>query len=134
MIHRLYGDLRSGCATIEMALAEIGAAVELRRVNPMGPLPPADDPARAEASRWSALASGGFRPAVTRNDGPERFSTDPAHAHAPAVRQAARAGLYPAVTSRWMGGAEGPARQAAARPAAGPIRRKHFGAERAVGD
>ena len=218
MIYRLYGDLCSGSAIIEMALVEIGAPVELhpvsldrdeqrsaeyRRVNPMGRvpalvlpggpgdevlteslailltlcdrhpdaglLPPADDPARAKALRWMALAAGEFYPAVTRNDYPERFSTDPAHA--PAIREAARASgrefwtlverdaglapfllgerfsaadLYLAVMSRWMDGAawlpaacpgvEGLARQVAARPAAGPIWRKHFGAERAAGD
>ena len=215
MTFRLYGDIRSGSAIIEMALAEIGAPVELhpvsldrneqlsdwyRRVNPMGRvpalvlpggetlteslailltlcdrhpdaglLPPADDPARAKALRWMALAAGEFYPAVTRSDYPERFSADPAHA--PAIRDAARASgrafwqmverdaglapfllgerfsaadLYLAVTSRWMDGAawlpaacprvEGMAQCVAARPAAGPIWRKHFGAERAVGD
>lgn len=209
MTYQLYGDIRSGSAIIEMALAEIGAPVQLhpvsldrdeqlsdeyRRVNPMGRvpalilpdgtlvteslailltlcgrhpeaglLPGADDPARAKALRWMALAAGEFYPAVTRSDYPERFSTDPAHA--PAIRASARAwgrefwrlverdaglapfllggrfsaaDLYLAVMSRWMGSGdwlpqecprvEEMAQRVAARPAAGPVWHKHFGA------
>jgi GST-like protein len=175
MEYVLYGDRRSGSAAVEMVLAEIGAAVELRpvplernaqlaaehrRLNPMGRvpvlllpdgtvvteslailltlcdrhpeaglLPPAGDPARAEALRWMALAAGEIYPCVTRSDYPERFSADPAHA--PAIRTRAVemgreiwrvieesaapspfllgarfsvADPYLAVLSRWMGG------------------------------
>ena len=129
----LYGDIRSGSAVVEMALAEAGATVTLRDVrlsdgaqldpaflciNPAGRLPvlvlpdgtvlteslailltlcelhPAagllPPPASAErmtALRWMALAAGEFYPAVSRDDYPERFTTDPAGA--PAVRDAA---------------------------------------------
>jgi GST-like protein len=92
-------------------------------------LPARDDPARATALRWMALAAGEIYPCVTRDDYPERFSADPAHA--PAIRERARemargiwrvieaeaapapfvlgarfsmADLYLAVLSRWMGG------------------------------
>lgn len=215
MTYQLYGDIRSGSAIIEMALAEIGAPYDLhpisierneqlsdeyRRVNPMGRvpalvlpggqlvtesfailltlcdrhpgaglLPAPEDPARAKALRWMALAAGEFYPAVTRSDYPERFSTDPAHA--PAIRDSARAwgrefwhlverdaglapfllgerfsaaDLYLAVMSRWMQSAEwlpqecprveNLAQRVAARPAAGPVWHKHFGADRAPGD
>jgi GST-like protein len=94
-----------------------------------GLLPAPDDPARAVALRWMALAAGEIYPCVTRADYPERFSADPAHA--PAIRERARemargiwrvieaeaapapfvlgsrfsmADLYLAVLSRWMGG------------------------------
>lgn len=92
-------------------------------------LPAPDDPARAVALRWMALAAGEIYPCVTRSDYPERFSADPAHA--PAIREGAQAmardlwrliereaapapfvlgarfsmaDLYLAVLSRWMGG------------------------------
>lgn len=130
MTYVLYADRRSGSAAVEMALAEIGAAVELRPVslerneqlapayrsiNPMGRvptlvmpdgtvvteslailvtladrhpasglLPPPENPGRAVALRWMALAAGEIYPCVTREDFPERFSADPAHA--PAIR------------------------------------------------
>lgn len=94
-------------------------------------LPAPDDPARAVALRWMALAAGEIYPCVTRSDYPERFSADPAHA--PAIRERARemardiwrliereaapapfvlgarfsmADLYLAVLSRWMGNEE----------------------------
>jgi GST-like protein len=53
-----------------------------------GLLPAPDDPARAVALRWMALAAGEIYPCVTRADYPERFSADPAHA--PAIRERAR--------------------------------------------
>jgi GST-like protein len=92
-----------------------------------GLLPAPDDPARAVALRWMALAAGEIYPCVTRSDYPERFSADPAHA--PAIRDRARemardiwrliereaapapfvlgprfsmADLYLAVLSRWL--------------------------------
>lgn len=92
-------------------------------------LPAPDDPARAVALRWMALAAGEIYPCVTRADYPERFSADPAHA--PAIRERAHgmardiwrliereaapapfvlgarfsaADLYLSVLSRWMGG------------------------------
>ena len=52
-----------------------------------GLLPAPDDPARAVALRWMALAAGEIYPGVTRSDYPERFSADPAHA--PAIRKRA---------------------------------------------
>lgn len=91
-------------------------------------LPAPDDPARAVALRWMALAAGEIYPCVTRSDYPERFSADPAHA--PAIRDRAQkmardiwrliereaapapfvlgarfsvADLYLAVLSRWLG-------------------------------
>jgi len=91
-------------------------------------LPAPDDPARATALRWMALAAGEIYPCVTRADYPERFSSDPAHA--PAIRERAgemaheiwriiereaapspfvlgarfsAADLYLSVLSRWMG-------------------------------
>ena len=131
----LYGDIQSGSAAVEMALAEIGAPVELRsvplgddaqtrsdflRINPMGRvpvlilpdgavlteslavlltlcdrhptaglLPGLDDQRRANALRWMAMASGEFYPAVSREDYPERFSTDPSAAVG--IREAAQA-------------------------------------------
>jgi GST-like protein len=96
-----------------------------------GLLPAPDDPARAVALRWIALAAGEIYPCVTRSDYPERFSADAAHA--PAIRERARemardvwrlieaeaapapfvlgarfsmADLYLSVLSRWMGGEE----------------------------
>lgn len=130
----LYGDVRSGSAAVEMALAEIGAPVALRdlsiaggaqldpaflRINPLGRLPvlllpdgtvlteslailltlcdrhpgagllPAAGTARAVALRWLAIAACEFYPAVTREEYPERFTTDPAAA--PGIAEAARA-------------------------------------------
>ena len=91
-------------------------------------LPAPDDPVRAAALRWMALAAGEIYPCVTRADYPERFSADPAHA--PAIRERAgemardiwrviereaapspfvlgarfsAADLYLSVLSRWMG-------------------------------
>jgi GST-like protein len=93
-----------------------------------GLLPAPDDPGRAVALRWMALAAGEIYPCVTRADYPERFSADPAHA--PAIRERAgemardiwrliereaapapfvlgarfsAADLYLSVLSRWMG-------------------------------
>ena len=94
-----------------------------------GLLPPGEDPGRARALRWMALAAGEIYPCVTRSDYPERFSADPGHA--PAIRARAQemareiwgiiereaapapfvlgdrfslADIYLAVLSRWMGG------------------------------
>ena len=53
-----------------------------------GLLPPPGDPGRATALRWMAMAAGEFYPAVSREDYPERFSTDPAAA--PGIRAAAQ--------------------------------------------
>lgn len=45
-----------------------------------GLLPAPQDPDRARALRWMALAAGEFYPHVTRADYPERFHPDPAQA------------------------------------------------------
>jgi GST-like protein len=175
MRYILYGDAGSGSAPVEMALAEIGAEVDIRpvplnhdaqlaadyrRINPMGRiptlllpdgtvvteslailltladrhpeaglLPPPGESGRAIALRWMALLAGEFYPCVTRNDYPERFSTDPAHA--PGIKARAQemgheiwriveagaapapfvlgarfsvADIYLAALSRWLGG------------------------------
>ena len=87
-----------------------------------------NDPGRAVALRWMALAAGEIYPCVTRYDYPERFIGDPAHA--PSIRDRARemardiwrlvereaapapfvlgerfsmADLYLAMFSRWLG-------------------------------